>query len=95
MTSPAPQTPVLVVDDEPVVRSVLAAFLQRCGHEVEQATNGEEALQRMEARRFAAMLCDIRMPVMSGTELLPRALAADPDLAIIMLSAIGEPAAAI
>jgi len=95
VTSPAPQTSVLVVDDEPAIRSVLAAFLRRRGHEVEQAKNGEEALQRMEARRFAAMLCDIRMPVMTGTELLPRALAADPDLAIIMLTGVEEPAAAI
>ncbi len=95
MTSPAPQTSVLLVDDEPAVRSVLAVFLQRRGYEVEQAKNGEEALQRMEARRFAAMLCDIRMPVMTGTELLPRALAADPDLAIIMLTGVEEPAAAI
>ena len=95
MTSPAPKTRILVVDDEPSVRGVLAAYLERLGHEVEQAKHGEEALRLMGVHRFAAMLCDIRMPVMTGTELLPKALAADPDLAIIMLTGVGEPAAAI
>jgi len=42
-----------------------------------------------------AMLCDIRMPNMSGVELLPKALAADTDLAVIMLTAIDEPRTAI
>src|SRR3989454_2121177 len=41
------------------------------------------------------MLCDIRMPNMSGVELVPKALAADTDLAIIMLTAIDEPRTAI
>ena len=95
MTAPAPQTSVLVVDDEPAVRAVLATYLQRHGHEVEQAKDGEQALELLAARRFAAMLCDIRMPVMTGLELLPKALAADPDLAIIMLTGVEEPAAAI
>jgi response regulator RpfG family c-di-GMP phosphodiesterase len=95
VTSPAPKTRILVVDDEPSVRGVLAAYLERLGHEVEQAKHGEEALRLMGVHRFAAMLCDIRMPVMTGTELLPKALAADPDLAIIMLTGVGEPAAAI
>src|SRR5437763_2123257 len=41
------------------------------------------------------MLCDIRMPGTSGVELLPKVLAQDPDLAIIMLTAIDEPRTAI
>jgi len=95
VTAAAPPPPLLVVDDEPAVRTVLAAFLQRHGHDVQMAQNGEQALELITGRRFAAMLCDIRMPVMDGLELLPKALAADPDLAIIMLTGVGEPTAAI
>jgi DNA-binding NtrC family response regulator len=41
------------------------------------------------------MLCDIRMPEMSGVELLPKVLARDPDIAVLMLTAIDEPRTAI
>ena len=47
------------------------------------------------AHQPQAMLCDIRMPETSGVELLPKMLAQDPDLAIIMLTAIDEPRTAI
>lgn len=95
MSAPAAKTPILIVEDDRAVRSALATYLERTGHDVQQAENGEQALQLLAPRRFFAMLCDIRMPVMTGLELLPRALAADPDLAVIMLTGLGEPAAAI
>ena len=95
MSAPAGKTPVLIVEDDRSVRSALASYLERIGHDVQQAENGQQALQLLAAHRFAAMLCDIRMPVMTGLDLLPKALAADPDLAVIMLTGVGEPAAAI
>ena len=95
MSHDAEKTAVLVVEDEKAVRTVLATFLERRGYTVAQAVNGEQALERLAAGRFAAMLCDIRMPVMTGTELLPRALGADPDLAVIMLTGVDEPGSAI
>ena len=95
VSAPADPTSVLVVEDDAAVRRALTAFLERTGHHVQQAGNGEEALRLLTATRFSAMLCDIRMPVLSGLDLLPKALAADPDLAIIMLTGVGEPASAI
>ncbi len=95
MTPAGTPTSVLVVEDDPAVRGVLAQFLRKAGYEVRQAGDGEEALARLAEQTPAAMLCDIRMPRMTGTELLPKALAADPDLAIIMLTGVGEPTAAI
>lgn len=95
MTASSEKAGILIVEDERSVRAVLATYLERHGHEVCQAENGEQALQQLAKHRVSAMLCDIRMPVMTGTELLPRALAADPDLAIIMLTGVDEPAAAI
>jgi len=95
VTAPAPKTAVLIVEDDHAVRTSLAKYLERTGFEVQQAADGRAALATLSAARFAAMLCDIRMPVMTGIQLLPMALAADPDLAIIMLTGVGEPQSAI
>ncbi len=95
MPGPEAKTRILVVEDDTAVRTVLAQFLEQGGYEVGRAENGEQALQLLMERPVAAMLCDIRMPRMTGTELLPKALAMDPDLAVIMLTGVGEPASAI
>ncbi len=91
----AERTTVLVVDDEEGIRQALDRFLSRLGYRVVQAESGPIALERLGAGQAQAMLCDIRMPQMSGTDLVPKALAADPHLAIIMLTAIDEPRTAI
>ena len=98
MPNPQPQdqpTTVLVVDDEDGIRQALDRFLTRLGYRVLQASSGAEALDRQAAGEPDVMLSDIRMPNMSGVELVPKALAADSDLAIIMLTAIDEPRTAI
>lgn len=98
MTSPktsADPTTVLVVDDEDGIRQALTRFLTRLGYQVQAAANATEALEQQAAHQPTAMLCDIRMPETSGVELLPKVLARDPDLAIIMLTAIDEPRTAI
>src|SRR5256885_3341026 len=97
LNSPAQDQPttVLVVDDEDGIRQALDRFLVRLGYRVLQASSGAEALDRQAAEQPHVMLSDIRMPNMSGVELVPKALAADSDLAIIMLTAIDEPRTAI
>ena len=59
---------VLLVDDEPINRTVLATVLQKIGLEVEVAQNGIEALQMIMAKDFSLVLMDIHMPEMSGFE---------------------------
>jgi putative two-component system response regulator len=102
MTSPTANSPppperttVLVVDDEDGIRQALTRFLTRLGYQVQAAANAKEALEHVAADHPQAMLCDIRMPETSGVELLPKVLAQDPDLAVIMLTAIDEPRTAI
>jgi DNA-binding NtrC family response regulator len=90
-----PDTTVLVVDDEDGIRQALDRFLSRLGYTVVQAPSGADALQRMAETKPTALLSDIRMPHMSGVELVPKALAQDPDIAIIMLTAIDEPRTAV
>ena len=95
MTATPKGTTVLVVDDEDGIRQALTRFLTRLGYQVQAAANAREALERQAEHHPQAMLCDIRMPETSGVELLPKVLAQDTDLAIIMLTAIDEPRTAI
>src|SRR5437867_13258275 len=98
MTKPDAQTPattILVVDDEDGIRQALDRFLTRLGYRVLQAASGAEALDRQAAEQQQLMLSDIRMPNMTGAEVVPKALTLDSELAIMMLSAIDEPRTAI
>ena len=60
---------ILVVDDEPHVTRLTRTRLERAGHQVEVASNGEDALERMAARHFDALVTDVCMPKMDGREL--------------------------
>ena len=57
---------VLIVDDDPSVRRVLARSFERAGFGVGTAPHGEAALTELGAAHFDAMICDIQMPKMSG-----------------------------
>lgn len=65
---------VLVVDDEPAIRMVVARYLKARGHEVEMAEDGAEALQRILCGpgSFDRIFADLRMPGMRGDELYYR-----------------------
>jgi DNA-binding NtrC family response regulator len=95
LAPPVTPTTVLIVDDEDGIRHALNRFLTRLGYRVLQAGSAAEALDQQAADLPHAMLSDIRMPNMTGVELVPKALAHDSDLAIIMLTAIDEPRTAI
>src|SRR2546428_11989842 len=88
-------TTVLVVDDEDGIRQALDRFLTRLGYRVLQAAGGAEALERQVADSPHVMLSDIRMPNMSGGELVPNAPAQDAHLAAVVLTALAEPPTAL
>ncbi len=81
---------VLVVDDEATIRTALARFLRMRGFHAVPVASGAAALEAMQQQRFEGMVCDVRMPGMTGLELIPPALAQEPDLAIVMLSAVND-----
>lgn len=60
---------VLIVEDNPEVRTGLARVLGRAGFAVSTAENGLEALAELEHRSFHAVVCDIMMPVLDGIRL--------------------------
>jgi CheY-like chemotaxis protein len=63
---------VLVVEDDPDQRSILEMALKGAEYEVEQAANGVEALEKMQAGAPDLILCDLMMPKMDGSELVSR-----------------------
>jgi len=84
-------TRVLVVDDEPIVREVLARYLERAGYDVETAEDGAEGLERFTASRPDLVLLDLMMPRLDGFQVFDR-IRARADTPVIMLTARGEEA---
>lgn len=70
MESTSPRARILVVDDEPAVRDLLAGFLQLEGYQVCVAADGTEALTELRAGHFDLVIADLLMPVMGGLALL-------------------------
>lgn len=87
-------TRILIVDDEETIRLALRKFLRSRGFEVEVAGSGDQAMQILDKQSFSLMLCDVRMPGMTGVQVVPEARKKDQDLAIIMLTAVNDAATA-
>lgn len=82
---------VLVVDDEPTVRSVADRALRHAGYEVVLAENGRKAIDILAERPdISAVILDLAMPVMSGEQALPHLLCLRPNLPIIVSSGYSE-----
>ncbi len=81
---------VLVVDDEESIRVSMGKFLRSRGYHVVTAEAGAAALTLLHAEKFDVLLCDIRMPDMTGLDVVPRALEITPDLAVLMLTAVND-----
>ena len=86
---PATAQTILVTDDDAANRTTMAKILQRAGYDVLQAASGEEALEQLRAAHPALMFTDLRMPGMSGHELLRAARIAAPETAVILVTAYG------
>jgi len=78
---------ILIIDDEASLRRTMARILQREGYEVTTAANGEEGLKLVSEQPFDLVYSDIRMPDMSGLELLRTVHAKFPDLPVILFTA--------
>ncbi len=83
------QKQILIVDDEPNLRRVLAAQLSRDGYDVHTAEDGVQALEMLGEHHIDMMITDLRMPRMDGMSLLRKALELDPELPVVMITAHG------
>ncbi len=86
---------ILVVDDDPGNRNSIARFLETEGFETQTAENGLAAQRMLQSNRYDAVILDLRMPEMSGLELLAWLQEQGPRVPVIMVSAYGEVADAV
>jgi two-component system response regulator RegA len=86
---------MLLVDDDEVFRERLAQALRQRGQEVVTAADGEEAVRAAGRGALAAAVVDLRMPGMTGTELVPQLLRLQPDLRVVVLTGYGSIASAV
>ncbi|MEE9150393.1 MAG: response regulator [Thermoplasmata archaeon] len=82
------QVKILVVDDEEGVRNLLQRMLEGAGYEVVSTGDGEEALYWVSRGDINVALLDIKMPTISGIELLNKITADYPDVCVIMATAV-------
>jgi two-component system response regulator PilR (NtrC family) len=86
---------ILVVDDERSMRELLAIVLRREGYEVQLAENGRTAIALLERDPVDLLISDIKMPDMSGVDLLRAAKKIDPHVLAIMITAFASTETAV
>ncbi len=100
LTNPPPTSQIrpsriLIVDDEVVVREILARKLAGLGHECESCDSGPSALNLLAKREFDLVLADISIPGTGGGVLLKKALQIYPEIAVILIAPVGDIGAAV
>jgi response regulator RpfG family c-di-GMP phosphodiesterase len=95
LASPQSLLPLLVVDDDEPVRRTFAQILGRVGYTVDTAASGEAAIEALGREQFAVVLCDVRMPGIDGLTVLRHARALDPEVILIVISAVDDAATAL
>jgi PAS domain S-box-containing protein len=83
-------TTILLIDDEPDLLRVLARSLKADGHQVATALNGPDGLAAFEGQHPAIVITDIKMPGMSGIEVLKRIKEREPDAEVIIITGHGD-----
>src|SRR5690606_12715445 len=81
---------ILIVDDDPRVRSAIALLLEEEGYQPVQVESGPAALEAVAAQEFELILSDVAMPGMDGIELLAKLRKDAPDVPVVMISAHGD-----
>ncbi len=78
--------PILIVDDNPNMSSLLADMLEVFDYRSVRAGSAQEALDQLKERDFAMVITDIRMPNMTGLELLEHVKTKDPRIPVVLIS---------
>ena len=86
---------ILIVDDEPKIRSFIGRALAAAGYATEFADSGAEGLRRALATRYDLVILDLVMPDLDGRQVLGRLLASRPGQAVIVLSCVADVAAKV
>lgn len=86
---------ILIIDDEPHLPHQFARFLRKHSYEVSTASDGEMGLQELQRNNIDLMLLDLRLPGMSGLEVLTHVRKSDQELPVIILTAYGDVQSAV
>jgi len=86
---------ILIVDDEESIRNAVCRRLKTEGYNCVIAADGKEALWKAFMQDFALMLLDIKMPGMSGMEVLSKMSTDHPDTSVVMITAVGDSETAV
>ncbi len=81
---------ILIVDDEPHLPHQLGRYLKKHGYEVDTVADGEAGLQVLQKNDVDLVLLDLRLPKMSGLEVLAQIRTTNPELPVVMLTAYGD-----
>ena len=79
--------PILIVDDEPIVRESIRDWLQDAGYQVYTAESGEEALSLIEKQDFSLIVIDVRLPGKTGIKILTEVKQQKPQIKSIVITA--------
>ena len=82
--------PVLLVEDKSELRAMLRKFLEREGYTVDEAPDGNTAVDKVRKRRYLLVLTDLKLPGNSGLDVLREARKVDPSLPVILITAYGS-----
>ena len=85
-----PNESILIVDDDPIIRKSLREMLRLEGYEVDAASDGGEALRKLEQSPFDVVLTDVKMPAVGGFELLSKIKSSSPDIVVILITGYGS-----
>jgi excisionase family DNA binding protein len=86
---------ILVVDDEQAVRDLLAKTLTMADYDVDTATDGPSAIERLRAVTYDLLITDLKMPGMDGLSVIREARKINPELPIIVITGYSTEASAI
>jgi DNA-binding NtrC family response regulator len=86
---PFPNTRVLIIEDDAEMRSLLRDFFAEEGFEIDSVGNGHDAFGILTQKIFDVVITDIRMPGLTGLDILPRIKKIQPEAAIIVITAFG------
>jgi len=81
---------ILVADDDPIIRKSLQEMLRLEGYQVDTASDGTEALKRLEQSSVDVVLTDVKMPALGGFELLAKIKTFSPDTVVILITGYGS-----
>lgn len=81
---------ILIIDDDPDIRILLAKFLTKEGYQTEEASNGKQAIISLKANAYDLVLCDFKLPDENGLDLLRKIKIIDSETKVIMITGYSD-----